>query len=194
MFIAKDKNLIVLAKDTREELEKALICINYDTIEETDEDYTLYNGMYVTAEEKAEQERERLDMLFMTGSDVERAIYKVKGMDFDDILKMVAEVPTIDVKALGIEFRANNFYRGNPYISQVGALLGFTSDQMDKFFETKDYKELLPADETDSGAVDTGDETTSPADIKDEDVSGDEKTEEETEATGKDYLQVEGKA
>lgn len=176
MFIAKDKNLIVLAKDTREELEKALICMNYDTIEETDEDYTLYNGMYVTAEEKAEQERERLDMLFMTGSDVERAIYKVKGMDFDDILKMVAEVPTIDVKALGIEFRANNFYRGNPYISQVGALLGFTSDQLDKFFETKDYKELLPAEETDSGAVDTGDGATSSADIKDENVSGDEET------------------
>lgn len=198
MFIAKNKDLIVLAKDTREELEKALICINYDTIEETDEDYTLYNGMYVTAEEKAEQERERLDMLFMTGSDVERAIYKVKGMDFDDILKMVAEVPTIDVKALGIEFRANNFYRGNPYISQVGALLGFTSDQMDKFFETKDYKELLPADETDSGAVDTGDGTTSSADIKDENVSGAEETakdnseiEYDTEkATSKDYLQV----
>lgn len=181
MFIAKNKDLIVLAKDTREELEKALICINYDTIEETDEDYTLYNGMYVTAEEKAEQERERLDMLFMTGSDVERAIYKVKGMDFDDILKMVAEVPTIDVKALGIEFRANNFYRGNPYISQVGALLGFTSDQMDKFFETKDYKELLPADETDSGAVDTGDGTTSSADIKDENVSGDEAKDEGTD-------------
>ena len=52
MFIAKNKNLIVLAKDTRKELEKALICINYDTIEETDEDYTLYNGMYVTAEKK----------------------------------------------------------------------------------------------------------------------------------------------
>lgn len=123
-----------------------------------------------TEEEKAEQERERIDMLFMTGADVERAIYKVKGMDFDDILKMMAEVPTIDVKALGIEFKANNFYRGNPYISQVGALLGFTSDQLDKFFETKDYKELLPAEETDSGAVDTEDGTTSSADIKDENV------------------------
>lgn len=181
MFIAKNKDLIVLAKDTREELENSLILVNYDSIDETDEEYILYNGVYITAAEKAEAGRKRLDMLFMTGSDVERAIYKVKGMDFDDILKMVAEVPTIDVKALGIEFRANNFYRGNPYISQVGALLGFTSDQMDKFFETKDYKELLPADETDSGAVDTGDETTSSADIKDEDVSGDEAKDEGTD-------------
>lgn len=146
------------------------------TIEEADNALLAWG---YTEEEKAEAERKRLDMLYMTGADVERAIYKVKGMDFDDILKMVAEVPTIDVKALGIEFRANNFYRGNPYISQVGALLGFTSDQMDKFFETKDYKELLPADETDSGAVDTGDGATSSADIKDENVSGDEETAEE---------------
>lgn len=180
MFIAKNKDLIVLAKDTREELENSLILVNYDSIDETDEEYILYNGVYITAAEKAEQERKHLDMLYMTGADVERAIYKVKGMDFDDILKMMAEVPTIDVKALGIEFKANNFYRGNPYISQVGALLGFTSDQLDKFFETKDYKELLPAEETDSGSVDTGDGTTSSADIKDENVSGAEAKAEET--------------
>ena len=95
-----------------------------------------------TDEEKAKEERERLDMLFMTGSDVERAIYKVKGIDFDDILAMVKDNPAIDAKALKIEFKANNFYRGNPYISQVGALLGFTSEQLDKFFDTKDYHYL----------------------------------------------------
>lgn len=95
-----------------------------------------------TDEEKAKEEHERLDMLFMTGSDVERAIYKVKGIDFDDILAMVKDNPAIDAKALKIEFKANNFYRGNPYISQVGALLGFTSEQLDKFFDTKDYHYL----------------------------------------------------
>ena len=95
-----------------------------------------------TDEEKAQEERERLDMLFLTGSDVERAIYKVKDMDFDDILAMVKNNPDIDAKALKIEFKANNFYRGNPYISQVGALLGFTSEQMDRFFDTKDWHYL----------------------------------------------------
>ena len=78
----------------------------------------------------------------MTGADVERAIYKVKGIDFDDILAMVKDNPTIDEKALKIEFKANNFFRGNPYISQVGLLLGFTEDMLDKFFETKDYHYL----------------------------------------------------
>lgn len=93
-------------------------------------------------EEKAKEERERLAMLNMTGADVERAIYKVKGIDFDDILAMVKANPAIDEKALKIEFKANNFFRGNPYIEQVGALLGFTSKMLDKFFDTKDYHYL----------------------------------------------------
>lgn len=93
-------------------------------------------------QEQAKKEAERLAMLNMTGADVERAIYKVKGIDFDDILAMVKDNPAIDEKALKIEFKANNFFRGNPYIEQVGALLGFTSEMLDKFFETKDYHYL----------------------------------------------------
>ena len=95
-----------------------------------------------TDEEKEQAEQERIALLNMTGADVERAIYKVKGMDFDDILAMVKDNPAIDEKALKIEFKANNFFRGNPYISQVGLLLGFTEGMLDKFFETKDYHYL----------------------------------------------------
>lgn len=93
-------------------------------------------------QEQAKKEAERIAMLNMTGADVERAIYKVKGIDFDDILAMVKDNPAIDEKALKIEFKANNFFRGNPYIEQVGALLGFTSEMLDKFFDTKDYHYL----------------------------------------------------
>ena len=95
-----------------------------------------------TDEEKEQAEQERIALLNMTGADVERAIYKVKGIDFDDILAMVKDNPAIDEKALKIEFKANNFFRGNPYISQVGLLLGFTEGMLDKFFETKDYHYL----------------------------------------------------
>lgn len=112
------------------------------TIEELENGSLQAFEMVKTDEEKRKEERERLDMLFMTGSDVERAIYKVKGIDFDDILAMVKDNPAIDAKALKIEFKANNFYRGNPYISQVGTLLGFTSEQMDRFFDTKDWHYL----------------------------------------------------
>lgn len=119
-----------------------------------------------TDEQKAKQEQERISLLNMTGADVERAIYKVKGIDFDDILAMVKDNPAIDEKALKIEFKANNFFRGNPYISQVGLLLGFTEGMLDNFFETKDYqyltKKTLTINATPSNSVVTinGVETT----------------------------------
>lgn len=120
---------------------------NVDRWEETNEEYVLDGEEYVLKDEawkerQAQKERERLAMLNMTGADVERAIYKVKGIDFDDILAMVKDNPAIDEKALKIEFKANNFFRGNPYIEQVGSLLGFTSEMLDKFFDTKDYHYL----------------------------------------------------
>lgn len=102
--------------------------------------------------EQAQKERERIAKLFLTGADVERGIYQAIGKDFEDIIEMVetlifAEAPQvqgIDLKALKIELKANHFYRGNPYVNAVGALLGFTSEQLDKFFDTNDYTVLLP--------------------------------------------------
>lgn len=99
------------------------------------------NPNYVVEQEA--KEKERIAMLNMTGADVERAIYQVKGIDFDDILEMAKQVPEIDAKALKIEFKANNFYRGNPYIEQIGTMLGFTSEMLDRFFDTKDYRYLM---------------------------------------------------
>lgn len=95
--------------------------------------------------EQAEKEKERIAKLNMTGADVERGIYKAKGMDFNDILAYVTQLQPegLDIKALGIELKANNFYRGNPYVDAVGALLGFTKEQLDKFFEDGNYEHLL---------------------------------------------------
>ena len=59
MFIAKNNDLIILAKDTREELEQALQFMVYTSIEETDIDYQLYNGEYLTPEEIEVKERQR---------------------------------------------------------------------------------------------------------------------------------------
>ena len=110
-------------------------------IEETE---TELQALGYTEEEISLQEQERIAMLNLTGANVERGIYKAKGMDFDDILAFVMANPPVglDVKALKIELKANNFYRGNPYVNAVGALLGFTSEQLDRFFETNDYREL----------------------------------------------------
>ena len=49
-----------------------------------------------------------------------------------------------DPQAL-IEFEyANDYYRGNPLIDIVGATLGITPEQLDKFFEFNDYTYLIP--------------------------------------------------
>lgn len=51
MFIAKNNDHIIFARDTKEDLLQALQCAKYDTIEETDKDYVLYNGRYVPLNE-----------------------------------------------------------------------------------------------------------------------------------------------
>ena len=147
MFIAKNNDLIILAKDTREELEQALQFMVYTSIEETDIDYQLYGGEYLTPEEIEVKERERIDSLYLTPSDVERALYKAKDMDFEGLKDLIAQrAPQLDMKALAIEFRANNFYRGVTIngirlIDTIGALLGYTSADMDYLFEHKELPE-----------------------------------------------------
>lgn len=102
-----------------------------------------------TDEQKEQEEKERIAKLYLTGADVERGIYQAKGMDFDDIITLVTQLQPqgLDIKALKIELKANNFYRGNPYVSAIGQLLGFTEKQLNLFFETNDYTVLLPKEE-----------------------------------------------
>ena len=118
---------------------------NY-TIEETE---TGLQAWGYTEEEIALQEKERIAKLYLTGADVERGIYQAKEMDFDDILTLVTANPPegLDVKALKIELKANHFYRGNPYVSAIGALLGFTEEQLNLFFKDGNYKHLLNSTE-----------------------------------------------
>ena len=145
MFIAKNKDLIIFASQTREKLEQQLQFMVYTSIEETDFEYELYNGEYLTVEEIEIKKRQRLDEMSLTPADVERALYKAKGMDFTDLKELINQsMIGIDTKALAIEFRAKDFYRGAMYdngrlFDVVGALLGYTPDDMDYLFE---YKEL----------------------------------------------------
>ena len=144
MFIAKNNDLIILAKDTTEELEQALKFMVYTDIEETEIEYELYDGQYLTPEEIAVKERQRLDRLTLTPTDVERALYKAKKMDFEDLKTFIAqEAPSMDMKALAIEFRAKDFFRGAEaegmrLFDVVGALLGYTPADMDYLFEHKE--------------------------------------------------------
>jgi hypothetical protein len=118
-------------------------------IRETD---TQLEAWGYTEEEQAEHERQRIDMLTLTPSDVERALYySPLHMDFDDLKTLIAEqAPQIDLKGLAIEFRANNFFRGatdingNRIVDMIGLLLGYSSEDMDYLFE---HKQLPPVQE-----------------------------------------------
>jgi hypothetical protein len=120
----------------------------YNTFNAEPDKYT-WNGTEIVEnpdyeEIKRQKERLRLDALTLTPADVERALYKAKGMDFEDLKTLIAQsIPTIDLKGLAIEFRAKDFYRGAEangirLFDVVGQLLGYTSDDMDYLFENKE--------------------------------------------------------
>jgi hypothetical protein len=109
------------------------------TIEETE---TELQALGYTEEEIALQERERIAMLKLTKREVFLGLYQAKGVTPDMIKAQIK-----DPQAL-IEFEyANDYYRGNPLIDIVGATLGIKPEQLDCFFETKDYTCLLPVEE-----------------------------------------------
>ena len=127
-----------------------------EEVEQSDLDGNWYLKGYAPMkpqEQKIREEMQHIAQLNLTAADVERAIYRAKGIDFDDVVALVENSRTseIDVKALKIELKANNFYRGNPYIDAVGTLLGFTKTQLDEFFETNDYTKLLTESEVKNG-------------------------------------------
>ena len=117
-------------------------------IEEDDLYYIISDSTLVENPDYEEQAQARrrsiLDQKTLTPADVERALYKAKGMDFEDLKALIAQqIPSIDIKALAIEFRAKDFYRGATangirLFDIVGRLLGYTTDDMDYLFEHKE--------------------------------------------------------
>ena len=145
MFYVENNNKILLFDDDKQRLQNtiAFTTPQYQGLEikEVQEGYVIYNLELMTVEEKeakeAQKERERLNLLSMTKREMFLGLYQAKGIT-PDMLK--AQIT--DPQAL-IEFEyANDYYRGNPLIDVIGAQLGFTTGQLDKFFETKDYHYL----------------------------------------------------
>ena len=58
MWIAKNNDLIIMAKDTEQELMDALKFMVYTSVEETEENYILYDGTYLTESEALEQAKQ----------------------------------------------------------------------------------------------------------------------------------------
>ena len=133
MWIAKNNDLIILARDTREELETALKFMNYTDIEETDIEYQLYGGEYLTPEEINERERQSIAQLSLTKREVFLALYRDKGITPEQLKAQIQNTEAL------IEFEyATDYYRGNPLINQIGLMLGYTSANLDYLFINKE--------------------------------------------------------
>ena len=98
-------------------------------------------------DEKVQKERKQLDKLSMTRGDMFEAIILAFGKTKADIRLMIENVEGLtDIeRALYLNRfdEALDFYRGYPAIDLIGKMLGVSSEQLDKFFKTKDYHELL---------------------------------------------------
>ncbi len=151
MFIAKNNDLIILAKETREELEQALQLMVYTSIEETDIDYQFYGGEYLTPEEIEVKERERLDALSMTRSDFFDGFILAFGLGQTELRAIVENIlnqiniTDVEIKvALNNFDNALNFYRKHTLFSLLSGIdipiteektINIASTQWDKFFD-----------------------------------------------------------
>lgn len=160
-YIQQDEKIVLFDEDKQKLQDTITFMPQYQGLEikEVQEGYVIYNFELITVEEKeekeAQKERERLNLLSMTKREMFLGLYQAKGIT-PDMLK--AQIT--DPQAL-IEFEyANDYYRGNVLIDQVGAQLDMTPEQLDKFFETKDYIYLttckLTINATPTEAIGTG--------------------------------------
>lgn len=166
MFIAKNNDKIIIAKNTREELVEALRYAVYTDIIETEIPYQFYDGKYLTPDEVETEEQKKTSKLSVTKSDFFDATIKAFGLDANDLLPIVSKfISKIEVSdtlkkiALNNYQNAKDFYRnheifnvlaGNPIVINDQLTITITSEQFDNYFKKANqhdpeaYKELLP--------------------------------------------------
>lgn len=142
MFYIEEDNKIILADESEYKLVdtiKFMPQYQHLDIKETDKNIVMYDGEfyleddpeYIAKKEQAEQER--IAKLSLTKREVFLALYKAKGLTPEAIRSQIT-----DTEAL-IEFDyATEYYRFNPLINQIGAMLGFSPEQIDYLFEHRE--------------------------------------------------------
>jgi len=135
---------------TEQPLDK--VFYNLDKVEETQDEYVLDGEEYVLKDEAWEEkqaliEKERIAQLNMTRGDFIEGLILALGKDENDVIALIETLPITDVEKKVYINRVKNaldFYRGYPVIDVLCGYLGLTTEQMTQFFETKDYKHLIP--------------------------------------------------
>ena len=180
MFYIQQDNKIVLSDEDKQKLQNTIAFMpQYEGLEikEVEDGYVIYDSELMTVEEmktkEAQKERERLDKLSMTRSDFFDGMimaFNLGSKELRDIIEQVLNninITPVEVKvALNNYDNALNFYRKHPLFTLLnnvpieagGVNLIFTSNIWDKFFDTRDYKELQKAIQVETGHIDSDNE------------------------------------
>ena len=128
-----------------------------------------------TDEQKEREEKERIAMLSLTRGDVFRGLLMAKEVTRQQIRAMIENNETLSIleKEMAlIDFdEALNFYRGNPLIDTLGLTLGITTEQLDRFFETKDYTYLITSDQVSEKSDQVSDQVTDQVEEQDDNTT-----------------------
>ena len=105
------------------------------------------------AEQRREEERQRMEeerkaQWHMTRGDFFEGLIRATGFgeaQLRSYLENMDNISALDKKLYLNRFdNALDFYRIYPAVDMVGALLGITTEQLDRFFEYKEYTTLIP--------------------------------------------------
>lgn len=112
--------------------------------------YTLALNSNFEDEEKA-KEKARIAEIALTRADVFEALILARGLTKQMLRSFIEQDETLNdiEKALYLNRfdDALDFYRKHPAIDFISAKLGISADDMDKFFDTKDYTYLKPVED-----------------------------------------------
>ena len=97
MFILKQGNIIAEISEVRGELIELKTRIPNSVIEETNVNYVLYNGSYLTPEEVALKEQDKINHLTMTALDFITYIKKA-GVSDEIILQYLQANPSVQLQ------------------------------------------------------------------------------------------------
>ena len=97
MFILKQGNIIAGVSKNKSELESLKTIIPNSAIEETNVNYVLYNGSYLTPEEVALKEQDKINHLTMTALDFVTYIKKA-GVSDEIILQYLQANPSVQLQ------------------------------------------------------------------------------------------------
>lgn len=139
MFIAKNNDLIILAKSTREELEQALQMMVYTDIEETEVEYQLYDGEYLTPEQAAAKEAERIGNLQVTKRVFALGLQQL-GITYSQLKALIATNEQAQLEwDLCVELQRNN-----PLLDLMAAQLEVSPAMLDYIFQKANGEDVDP--------------------------------------------------